>query len=93
MTKGVKFYSVNDLGCGNNLVLLENVLNNFNSSKEYDDINENHTENDDPKIDVQRLSVLSDLTILSGQAALLPNPLKNKAPENRGFILLFKEIR
>lgn len=40
MTKGVKFYSVNDLGCGNNLVLLENVLNNFNSSKEYDDINE-----------------------------------------------------
>lgn len=40
MDRGVKFYSKNDWGYGNNLVLAENVLNSFDSSKEYDDINE-----------------------------------------------------
>lgn len=39
LNKGVKFYSTNDLGCGNNLILVENILNSFDCSKEYDDIN------------------------------------------------------
>ena len=40
MDKDVKFFSKNDWQCGNNLVLAENVLNSFDSSKEYNDINE-----------------------------------------------------
>lgn len=39
LNKGVKFYSTNDLRCGNNLILVENILNSFDCSKEYDDIN------------------------------------------------------
>ena len=36
-----------------------------------DDIDENYAENDNSQIDIQRLSVLSDFTILSGQSAIL----------------------
>lgn len=40
MIKGENFYSSNDLGCLNNLSLLEQVTSNCESSIEYDDINE-----------------------------------------------------
>ena len=36
-----------------------------------DDVNENYAENNNSQIDIQRLSVLSDFTILSGQSAFL----------------------
>lgn len=40
MNISVKFYSRNDWGSGNNLTLAENVLNTFDDSKEYIDVNE-----------------------------------------------------
>lgn len=40
LDRGVKFYSKDNWGCGNNLVIAENILNNFDSSRDYNDINE-----------------------------------------------------